>query len=206
MVPPSPGAFSGLYAVRVAAASASVSLGAIDRSNLNTYRFARFAMKASSTAPSSGLGFKIHNATTGNDTWLVYTVGTSWTSTGEQIHLGGTINGSSWAYYSRDLYTDVRGNAAFGDWTDDYEVTAVTIYNKSGQTGDVYVDGLRLEAGQSLVIEDANPSWSANAGLASLVTSDKVAGTGVDPLSWTVNSYVISRDQLVVVPPLELGR
>ena len=177
VVPPSPGAFSGQYAVKVAAATASVSLGAIDRSNLNAYRFARFAMKASAAA-SSGLGFKIHNATTGNDTWLVYTVGANWTSTGEQVHLGGTINGATWAYYSRDLYTDVRGNAAFGDWTDDYEVTAVTVYNKAGSTGDIYVDGLRLEAGQSLIIEDANPSWSANAGLTSVVTGDKAAGTG----------------------------
>ena len=176
VVPPSPGPWSGQYAVKVAASTATVSLGTIDTTSLNANRYARFALKASAAA-SSGLGFKIRNNTTGTEKWLVYTVGTSWTSPETQIYIGGVINGSTWAYYSRDLYTDVRSNSAFGDWTDDYDVTAVSVYNKSGSTGDIYVDGLRLESGQTDIIEDANPTWSSGGTLTSVATGDVAAGT-----------------------------
>ncbi len=170
----SPTPFSGGYLLKGVANNATISLGTTDVATINTYRNLRFAYRTASAA-SGGLGFQIKNVTTNTTKWLVYTLGTTWTTGEDQIALGGTINGGSWVYYTRDIYDDVRLDGDFGAVKDEYEIVAVKLYNASGMTGDVYLDGLRVESREAPILEETAPTWSS--GSATAVSGDPAAGT-----------------------------
>ena len=178
-------AWSGVSVLDVPNASATaIPLGGFVAGNvsLRSYPTAAFAVRSSgSTAPTTGIGYQIYDKTTGLSSWLVYAVGTSWTaglpSGATVVNLGGTIAGS-WDNVSRDAYQDVRNNSAFGASTDDFYVSSVQVFNPSTNSSSaaIYVDAWRLEGGDYSLVNDTNPTWTAN-GTGTTTSSDAMVGS-----------------------------
>jgi RHS repeat-associated protein len=176
------GAYRGPHAVRVPENGGPAGLSGAGTTDLNSYRNLRFAIRTTNLA-SAGLAFKIHNVNTGADKWFIYTVGTDWTTGFTQDHLtpiGGTaaIN-SGWRSYAADLYFAIRGVSGFGGTLDSYQVIAVQVQlPASSASGHVYVDALRLEGGQTQIIDESpGPTWSSNGGLATMLSGDVATGS-----------------------------
>jgi RHS repeat-associated protein len=163
---PSFTAFSGQYVAK-SPSNTSTGVAVPESIDLNTYHYARFAMRTSASA-SAGICFKIHNVgDTANhpDRWYCYTTGTTWTTTFDQQNLGpqpglGTLI-NTWNYYSRDLYADVRGDTNMGASTDDFQLIGVQVQSSSsGNSGSIYLDAFRMEAVETSILDDANVTWT----------------------------------------------
>jgi RHS repeat-associated protein len=179
LIDPSPGftPVAGQYVLRTAYNASPVDLGYSRDATLNTFRNVRFGVRTSA-ATTAGVGFQIKNVTTGASKWFVYTIGSSsWSVSDPYLWLNQSVGSGAWTYVTRNLYQDVRDNGAFGAAHDEYRVDNVRTYFKSGATGYAYLDALRLEPTESAIIEEANPSWSTNAGLTSAVSGDAAAGS-----------------------------
>ncbi len=167
-------AFSGTLVGKVAA-NVDVGFNLPDKFSLNAYHRARFAFRTSA-AVSSGMCFQVHNVSNSDfaDRWYCYTVGTAWNTGFDETDLGLQSGGpggltSGWNYYDVDLYSDMKATGHFGSAYDDYQLTNVQI-ESAGGTGSTYLDGFRLESSESIVLDDALPSWTSNGSLATLVT------------------------------------
>jgi RHS repeat-associated protein len=174
-------AFSGQY-VGKAPSNASLGLSEPDVIDLNNYHYARFAMRTTSAA-SAGLCFKIHNLSNSAivDDWYCYTTGTTWTTGFHQYNLG--LQGAlplagNWNYYSRDLYSDVRGDTHFGASTDDFQVTAIQVQSSSGSnSGSTYVDAFRLESVETPIVDETDLANWTNGQTYTSTASDAFIGT-----------------------------
>ena len=185
-------------------ANSSVSLGNPSPASpvgLNTQRFARFAMRATTGVTSSALCFVIHNVSDAsiNDGLYCYTTGTDWT-TGQrgQTNLPASISGQ-WAFNSRDLLDDVRNDGDFGGLYDEYQVVNIQIRSKTGWSGTkyTYLDAARLEASSSIVADvvddeiDSTINWTSGGGSASDNETDSPFENEptlqVAPTTWTTS-------------------
>jgi len=158
-------AFSGQYVLKVALdANHVITPTGFKAIDLNQYPMARFEVRTSAAA-SAGVALKIHNVTNGSqypDRWFVYTVGTTFASGFSQYALGGSIV-NAWSYYANDsLLARVIADGNFGSSTDDFQITALDTIAKSGSTGSVYLDALRLEGRQTGGFTDSVPAWTSN--------------------------------------------
>ncbi len=183
-------AFSGDYVLETPS-NASTYIGAVNNVDLATYPRAAFAVRTTS-APSAGVAFKIYDVEREAYAWFVYTVGTDWSTGYKQKALNGAIIGA-WAYYSRNLLTDLTADLPTG-WSasDDFQVTNASVLSRSQSYNEsTYLDAWRLESAGTTLIADANPAWSAN-GSGTGTSSDALLGTY--SVSVPANPYSSSPD------------
>ncbi len=160
---------SGPSVVRVNA-DVDISLSAYTPTiSLNTYRYFSFAIRTTS-AVGTGVALKIHNATNSADypdTWIVYTVGTTWSTGFAQVDYGGTVADTWRTIALRNVYDDVRTLLPGGTF-DQFEVTGVVVKSRPSSSGSTYLDGMYFSPSASTVLaEPTFPTFSVNPAKAS---------------------------------------
>jgi len=159
-----------------ATSSANASQGGVPTVDLGSYPTLHFSLRTTA-ASGAGVGIKIHDVTDpiGHpDRWFVYTAGTNWTTGFTQIALGGTVL-NTWATFERDLGYDLvtSGFASQGDVLEAVGWDSIG----NGTAGSEFFDSVRFSPAYDTAIDEAVPSWTANAALGDQRSTDEVRGT-----------------------------
>jgi RHS repeat-associated protein len=151
-------AYSGSNGLSVGATASGVSSD-FRPIELSDYPFVSFATKAPTTGKSA-LGFKIHDAADGSDTWFFYANGTTttWAVSGQLSKWTGNhvITANFYHYQQLDLFADVR--AALPDSSFDLTITAIDIRGPGTGSGVSYFDALRFEGRRYVAMAGTIPA------------------------------------------------
>jgi len=161
------GAYSGASALKMLSTTAASVATNLPNVRLNNQQWVSFAVRTDG-ALGVGVDFKVHDVTDTSvvDQWIIYTVGTDFTTCCQKIHLkNGAVDYNivnNWAYISqRSLYGDARNLMGAGTY-DELQLTAfeITGWGAGAPGTNSYVDAVHLESGNTTVIDEQNPAWT----------------------------------------------
>ena len=195
-------AFSGAGSLTMLSNNAAGVVVGIPTIHLQDYPFVSFAARTDG-ATGLGVDFKIHDATDSSvpDAWIVYTVGTDFTTCCKKVHLpngntygsaSGTLVNGWYQVNNQEIFFDARAQMGAGTY-DDLTLIGFQLTG-NGATGNSYVDAVRFEPIRSVYTSNGQSSWTANS------QSGTSSDHPTDPLSPLTTSALITPTSLSASP------